>query len=118
MSTTNQSDNVYVPSGTSAGDWVQQQQNYRQFTSRHDHVQHTCKHEHLAYCDTCKLVYCRDCGKEWREYGQAWNLLQQYGQATRLAGYPEQPKFIGSAEVQRPGNAITPMAGCEHAHNT
>lgn len=26
-----------------------------------------CKHKNLAYCPKCKVVWCKDCEKEWPE---------------------------------------------------
>ena len=31
--------------------------------------EHCCKHENLKYCQVCKLVYCKGCNKEWRDWG-------------------------------------------------
>ena len=33
---------------------------------KHKH-EHCCKHSNLAYCEVCRVVYCKDCGKEWIE---------------------------------------------------
>jgi hypothetical protein len=34
-----------------------------------DHVHHHCECDHgeVKYCKTCKVAYCRRCGKEWRD---------------------------------------------------
>jgi hypothetical protein len=34
--------------------------------SKHHHHD-CCEHEDLAYCKVCKVAYCKDCGKEWRD---------------------------------------------------
>ena len=33
----------------------------------HDHHHCLCDHSNLAYCNTCLVVYCKDCKKEWIE---------------------------------------------------
>lgn len=33
----------------------------------HNHNHEHCKHEHLQYCNECKVVHCLDCQQEWPE---------------------------------------------------
>lgn len=32
----------------------------------HKH-EHCCEHKNVKYCKVCQVVYCVDCGKEWRD---------------------------------------------------
>ena len=41
----------------------------------HGHHENCCKHENIKYCAVCKVVYCRDCKKEWVEN---WDLQSWY----------------------------------------
>ena len=34
---------------------------------RHEHKQHQCEHEHMAYCRRCDVAYCEDCNREWKK---------------------------------------------------
>lgn len=33
----------------------------------HNHS-NCCEHSRVRYCKVCQVVYCEDCGKEWRDY--------------------------------------------------
>ena len=36
--------------------------------SVHEAHEHCCEHKEVKYCKVCKVVYCKGCGREWREY--------------------------------------------------
>lgn len=52
-------------------------------TTAHDHP-HCCAHNNLRYCQVCRLVYCLDCRKEWREGASAWIYQGQYPYTTTI----------------------------------
>jgi len=37
----------------------------------HNHS-NCCEHNRVRYCKVCQVIYCEDCGKEWREYIYNW----------------------------------------------
>lgn len=39
-----------------------------------------CKHKNLEYCPKCKVVWCKDCKKEWpeKEYIYPYNWTYTY----------------------------------------
>ena len=40
---------------------------------KHNHHHCECEHENVKYCKCCKVVYCKDCNKEWKDYsGWTW----------------------------------------------
>ena len=47
--------------------------------SNHNHKHdHCCKHRVIAYCEVCKVAYCKECGKEWRDYPSYWTQPWSY----------------------------------------
>jgi len=40
--------------------------------SKHNHHHNCCRHKNLGYCEVCKVAYCKDCGKEWRDNTGYW----------------------------------------------
>jgi len=33
----------------------------------HEHCGHCCEHKAVKFCKICKVVFCLDCKKEWRD---------------------------------------------------
>jgi len=58
-----------------------------------DHVHHSCECDHgeVKYCATCKVAYCRRCGKEWRDtntWMPTWTYSNTLGQPLTTGTYP------------------------------
>lgn len=71
--------------------------------NRHEHLE--CEHKDLAYCKRCRIVYCKDCNKEWQEY-TAFTYTIDTTRSVPMWTYP--PNTTVSPTV---GNI---MASCNH----
>lgn len=71
----------------------------------HSH-EHCCEHKNLKYCNVCKVVYCVDCKKEWKE-GYWW--YPNY--------YPLYPLYTATPTITSGStySINTETTGCTHS---
>ena len=73
----------------------------------HEHHEHCCEHDDLRYCKVCRVVYCKGCGKEWRNKNW-YNTYPPYPQWTYTVS-------LGSVDAGRGTMAAVPTTGsCVH----
>jgi len=83
--------------------------------SRHDHVAHGCRHDHLGYCAHCDVVYCKDCNKEWGKkeyiywpyYTYTYPYTQPYWSQYQTVSNTNTKTITGSTTAAKVGEQIT-----------
>ena len=71
---------------------------------KHDHAC-PCRHEDIQYCAHCRVVHCKDCGREWQDNPSGYWY------------YPATTGYWDTTVITTPGiNTVTTGAcghGCE-----
>ena len=77
---------------------------------KHNHTC-PCKHEDIKYCSHCRVVHCKDCGREWKD-----NLSGYWYYPTYWGGVQDYTTWCGDSTGQTGGATLTTTDGtCSHA---